>query len=152
METSQAFGGHAETVMVGDVPYMLGVFDTMGPLPGSGTIEYDRVRPLSYAHSDVFLICFSVGIPGSFESVREKWFPETQNHYPSVPCIVSATQVDLRDDKTGASAITTAQGERLARELKAAAYVECSAKTREGVQRTFDAVGRSCSCSLSCRH
>jgi cell division control protein 42 len=72
METSQAFGGHAETVMVGDVPYTLGVFDTIGPLPGSGTTEYDRVRPLSYAHSDVFLICFSVGIPGSFESVREK--------------------------------------------------------------------------------
>jgi hypothetical protein len=67
-------------------------------------------------------------------------------------CIVAATQVDLRDDKTGTSAITTAQGERLARELKAAAYVECSAKTREGMQCIFDVVGRSCSWSLSCQH
>jgi cell division control protein 42 len=110
--------------MVRDIPSTLSVFDTIGPLPGSGTTEYDRVRPLSYAHSDVFLICFIVGIPGSFESVKEKWFPEAQHHCPSVPCIIAATQIDLRDnDETGASAITTAQGEKLARELKAAAYV-----------------------------
>ncbi|KAJ7800636.1 P-loop containing nucleoside triphosphate hydrolase protein [Mycena olivaceomarginata] len=129
------FGGHAETVMVGDVPYTLCVFDTLG------TTEYDRMRPLSYSQSDIFLVCFSVGIPPSFESVREKWFPEAHHHCPGVPCVVAATQVDLQDDdKARAGTIMTAQGEKLARELKAAAYVECSAKTHEGVQRAFDTV------------
>jgi hypothetical protein len=32
-DTFQTFGGHAETVMVGDIPYTLCVFDTLGPLP-----------------------------------------------------------------------------------------------------------------------
>jgi len=35
--------------------------------------------------------------------------------------------------------VTRKEGERLAREMKAAEYVECSAKTMEGVKEAFDA-------------
>ncbi|KAF8215508.1 putative Rho small monomeric GTPase [Mycena galopus ATCC 62051] len=129
-----AFGGFAETFMVGNVPYTLGVWDTV-----SGAATQERTRPLSYPQSDVFLACFSVGI------VKEKWFPEAHHHCPGVPCIIVATQIDLRDDlpteKTQgqASMITTTQGEKLARELNAAKYMECSAKTLERVHAAFDA-------------
>lgn len=66
------FDNYAVTVMIGDDPYTLGLFDT------AGQEDYDRLRPLSYPQTDVFLVCFSVTSPASFENVREKWFPEVR--------------------------------------------------------------------------
>ena len=37
----------------------------------SGQEENDRLRPLSYPQTDVFLVCFSVASPPSFERVKE---------------------------------------------------------------------------------
>lgn len=59
--------------MIGDDPYTLGLFDT------AGQEDYDRLRPLSYPQTDVFLVCFSVTSPASFENVKEKWFPEASH-------------------------------------------------------------------------
>lgn len=42
------------------------------PAPSAGQEDYDRLRPLSYPQTDVFLVCFSVVSPSSFENVREK--------------------------------------------------------------------------------
>lgn len=52
--------------MIGGEPYTLGLFDT------AGQEDYDRLRPLSYPQTDVFLVCFSVVAPASYENVREK--------------------------------------------------------------------------------
>ena len=60
------FDNYAVTVMIGDDPYTLGLFDT------AGQEDYDRLRPLSYPQTDVFLICFSLVSPPSFENVRTK--------------------------------------------------------------------------------
>jgi hypothetical protein len=38
----------------------------------TGQEDYDRLRPLSYPQTDVFLVCFSVITPASFENVKEK--------------------------------------------------------------------------------
>lgn len=134
------FDNYAVTVMIGDEPYTLGLFDT------AGQEDYDRLRPLSYPSTDVFLVCFSVIAPPSFENVKEKWFPEVHHHCPGVPCLVVGTQIDLRDDKViieklrrqRLRPITAEQGERLARELKAVKYVECSALTQRGLKNVFD--------------
>ena len=123
--------------MIGDDPYTLGLFDT------AGQEDYDRLRPLSYPQTDVFLVCFSVTSPASFENVKEKWFPEVHHHCPGVPCLIVGTQVDLRDDnavleKLGRQKqrpVAPEAGERLARELGAVKYVECSALTQKGVSR-----------------
>ena len=53
----------------------LGLFDT------AGQEDYDRLRPLSYPETDVFLVCFSVVSPSSFENVKEKWYPEIKHHW-----------------------------------------------------------------------
>uniref|UniRef100_A0A915P822 Uncharacterized protein n=2 Tax=Meloidogyne TaxID=189290 RepID=A0A915P822_9BILA len=58
--------GELVTVMIGGEPYTLGLFDT------AGQEDYDRLRPLSYPQTDVFLVCFSVVAPASYENVREK--------------------------------------------------------------------------------
>ena len=62
----QVFDNYAVTVMIGGEPYTLGLFDT------AGQEDYDRLRPLSYPQTDVFLVCFSVISPASFENVKEK--------------------------------------------------------------------------------
>ncbi len=62
----QVFDNYAVTVMIGGEPYTLGLFDT------AGQEDYDRLRPLSYPQTDVFLVCFSVVSPASFENVKEK--------------------------------------------------------------------------------
>ncbi|WAR24433.1 CDC42-like protein, partial [Mya arenaria] len=37
--------------------------------------DYDRLRPLSYAGTDVFFICFDLSRASSFENVEPKWLP-----------------------------------------------------------------------------
>ena len=116
----------------------------------TGQEDYDRLRPLSYPQTDVFLVCFSVTSPASFENVKEKWFPEVRHHCPGVPCLVVGTQVDLRDDpqvieklqRQKQRPVAAEHGERLARELGAVKYVECSALTQKGLKNVFDEVRR----------
>lgn len=134
------FDNYAVTVMIGDVPYTLGLFDT------AGQEDYDRLRPLLYPLTDVFLVCFSVISPPSFENVKEKWFPEVNLHCPGVPCLIVGTQIDLRKDpliidrlqRQRLSVIGYEAGVRLAKELKAVRYVECSALTQKGLKNVFD--------------
>ena len=45
----KVFDNYAVTVMIGGEPYTLGLFDT------AGQEDYDRLRPLSYPQTDVFL-------------------------------------------------------------------------------------------------
>jgi cell division control protein 42 len=130
---------------IGDEPYTLGLFDT------AGQEDYDRLRPLSYPQTDVFLVCFSVTSPASFENVREKWFPEVHHHCPGVPCLIVGTQVDLRDEqqvrdklqKQRMSPVRKEDGERMAKELGAVKYVECSALTQYKLKDVFDEVSLS---------
>lgn len=127
---------------IGDEPYTLGLFDT------AGQEDYDRLRPLSYPQTDVFLVCFSVTSPASFENVREKWFPEVHHHCPGVPCLIVGTQTDLRDDpsvkeklaKQRMQPVRKEDGEKMARELGAVKYVECSALTQYKLKDVFDEV------------
>lgn len=134
--------------MIGGEPYTLGLFDT------AGQEDYDRLRPLSYPQTDVFLVCFSVVAPASFENVKEKvgavfiflnfdffqWVPEIAHHCSKTPFLLVGTQVDLRDDplmleklaKNKQKPISYEVGEKLAKELKAVKYVECSALTQVG--------------------
>lgn len=54
----------------------------------SGQEDYDRLRPLSYPQTDVFLVCFSVVSPSSYENVREKWVPEITHHCAKTPFLL----------------------------------------------------------------
>ncbi|KAF5327050.1 hypothetical protein D9619_005007 [Psilocybe cf. subviscida] len=149
---------YSVTLTLGKVSHTLGLYDTahaygalLSPsLPSAqphqrasrpGQENYDRLRPLSYPHTDVFLLCFSVASRASFDSLRAKWFPEVHHFCPGVPRVVVGMQADLRERAVaGAGAVAVQEGERLARELGAARYVECSALTQSGVENVFEKV------------
>ena len=130
------------TVMIGGEPYTLSLLDT------AGHEDWDRLRPLSYPLTDVFLVCFSVVSPSSFENVKEKWVPEITHHCQKTPFLLVGTQIDLRDDaatveklaKNKQRPLSLDMGDRLARELRAVKYVECSALTQKGLKNVFDEV------------
>ncbi|KAM0845964.1 hypothetical protein ACQ4PT_056005 [Festuca glaucescens] len=116
----------------------LGLWDT------AGQEDYSRLRPLSYRGADIFVLAFSLISSASYENVLKKWMPELRRFAPNVPIVLVGTKLDLRDhraylaDHPGASAITTAQGEELRKQIGAAAYIECSSKTQQNVKAVFD--------------
>jgi len=108
----------------------LGLWDT------AGQEEYDRLRPLSYRNTDIFLVIFSVDSDASYSNVKSKWVPELKHYSPDVPFILVATKVDLR--QSNPSAITSAKGQQLASDIGALAYMECSSRTNTNVKGVFD--------------
>ncbi|KAK8807842.1 hypothetical protein WA158_007371 [Blastocystis sp. Blastoise] len=138
------FDNYQANVMVDNKPVSLGLWDT------AGQEDYDRLRPLSYPRTNVFLLCFSVVNPTSFENIEKKWYPEINQYWTEkdkpVPCILVGTKTDLRTDqnniktlaKMNQEPITTEQGNELAKKINAAYYLECSAKTQEGLKEVFD--------------
>ena len=122
----------------------LGLWDT------AGEEDYDRLRPLSYPQTDVFLICFSIISPSSFENVKAKWQPEINHHCPDVPFILVGTKTDLRNCNETFNGPTTTmtekkfefvsqeEGMKLAKEINAYKYLECSALTQIGLKEVFD--------------
>ncbi|WAR18629.1 CDC42-like protein [Mya arenaria] len=108
--------------------------------------DYDRLRVLAYPDTDVFVVCFSVVAPTSFENVEEKWAPEVHHYREDTPFILVGTQVDLRDNfyelqrlqKNRQKPVTYEMGIRLANRIGANCYVECSALTQKGLKAVFD--------------
>ncbi|CAG5912488.1 unnamed protein product [Menidia menidia] len=149
------FDNYSANVMVDGKPVNLGLWDTAGqedydrlrPLsypqtvhghcgqpgapPPSEELHQHPHRPPSQPamflilSQDVFLICFSLVSPASFENVRAKWYPEVRHHCPNTPIILVGTKLDLRDDKDTIerlrdkklSPITYPQGLAMAREI-----------------------------------
>ncbi len=134
------FDNYSAHVMVDGKPINLGLWDT------AGQEDYDRLRPLSYPQTDVFLLCFSIISPSSFENVKAKWYPEINHHCPNAPIVLVGTKLDLRDDtealrrlaERNLTPVSHAQGMSLAKEIKATKYLECSALTQRGLKTVFD--------------
>ncbi|RSH87155.1 Rho GTPase protein rac1 [Saitozyma podzolica] len=134
------FDNYSASVLVDGRPISLGLWDT------AGQEDYDRLRPLSYPQTDVFLVCFSVVSPPSFENVRTKWLPEINHHAPGVPVILVGTKLDLREDPVTLqrlrerrfSPVTYSMGMQCAREIGAVKYLEASSKTQKGLKNVFD--------------
>uniref|UniRef100_A0A3B3T2T7 Ras homolog family member G n=1 Tax=Paramormyrops kingsleyae TaxID=1676925 RepID=A0A3B3T2T7_9TELE len=68
------FDNYSAQVTVDGRMVSLNLWDT------AGQEEYDRLRTLSYPQTNVFVVCFSIASPPSYENVRLKWHPEVTHH------------------------------------------------------------------------
>lgn len=139
-DIQQRFDNYSASVMVDGKPISLGLWDT------AGQEDYDRLRPLSYPQTDVFLICFSIVSPPSFDNVKAKWFPEIEHHAPNVPIILVGTKLDLREDRGTMDGLRSKRMEpvsyeqalQVSKEIRAHKYLECSALTQRNLKSVFD--------------
>ena len=136
----------------------------------AGQEDYDRLRPLSYPDTDVILMCFSIDSPDSLENIPEKWTPEVKHFCPNVPIILVGNKKvksinsqfrlkmmtdtnfqDLRNDpntikelgKMKQEPVKPEEGRAMAEKINAFAYLECSAKSKEGVREVFETATRA---------
>ncbi|KAH8280036.1 hypothetical protein KR018_001842 [Drosophila ironensis] len=139
------FDNYSAPMQVDTIQVSLGLWDT------AGQEDYDRLRPLSYPQTDVFLICYSVASPSSFENVTSKWYPEIKHHCPDAPIILVGTKTDLREDREtlsglaeqGLTPLKREQGQKLANKIRAVKYMECSALTQRGLKLVFEEAVRA---------
>ncbi|KAL7985376.1 hypothetical protein Chor_003946 [Crotalus horridus] len=117
----------------------------------AGQEDYDRLRPLSYPDTDVILMCFSIDSPDSLENIPEKWTPEVKHFCPNVPIILVGNKKDLRNDEHTRRELTKMKqepvkpedGRDMANRINAFGYLECSAKTKDGVREVFEMATRA---------
>jgi len=134
------FDNYNANAIVEGNPVNLGLWDT------AGSEEYDTLRPLSYPGTDVFLICFSLFSPESYDSVHKKWYKEITEHAPDTPIILVGTKLDLREKSEAIASlkennqepISYEKGEALGKKIGAKKYLECSALTQEGLAKVFE--------------
>merc|ERR1711970_524863 len=117
----------------------------------AGQEDYDRLRPLSYPDTDVILMCFSIDSPDSLENIPEKWTPEVKHFCPNVPIILVGNKKDLRNDsntikelgKMKQEPVRPEEGRTMAEKINAFGYLECSAKSKDGVREVFETATRA---------
>ena len=118
---------------------------------------------MSYSKSHVILIAFAIDTPDSLENVSVKvrcrcvlrrtltrgiqWIEEVRSICgPTVPILLVGCKADLRPPPNAPNIgqfVSRAQAERVAGEIGARAYKECSALKIEGVDDVFEAATRA---------
>lgn len=134
------FDTFTATVHVDGRPRTLELLDT------AGQEDYERLRALSYHETDVFILCYSIVHRPSLENIERRWAPEVRRVSPGSHIILCGCKMDLRSDplevkrlqERGQSVVSTSEGERVARNIGADCFFECSALTQEGLKDVFD--------------
>jgi len=134
------FDNYETELKVNGKEIYLGLWDT------AGQEGYDRLRPLSYPQTDVFIISFAVNNPTSFAHIDAKWIPEIKHHCRGVPYIIVGTKADIRHDAAtiksledkGKKMKSLEEYQQAALELEASCYLECSSKEQDGLKKVFE--------------
>jgi len=109
----------------------------------AGQEDYNTIRPLSYQETDLVLLCYTIENKKNLSNIDSKWVAEIKNYCPGVGYFLVGLKEDLRYEE-GAdkdSLITTDDGKRVAGEIKAVKFFECSALTKKNVDTLFKSAG-----------
>ncbi|XP_076464207.1 cdc42 homolog [Babylonia areolata] len=158
--TATVFDNYSVPLKVGGQDFVISLFDT------AGQSDYESVRAYTYQESEVLVLCFSVCDRESFCSVVNSWLPEIRRHTKRRrPLLLVGTQIDLRTPNSSSNTsssssssstnssssssssstspqdqVSTEEGRQLAKLIGADCYIECSARSQEGLQQVFEHV------------
>ena len=112
----------------------------------AGQEGFDQLRPIAYPQTDVFLVCFSTVFPSSLVNIQKQWISEIRKYCPTTPFLLVGTKIDLRNSpeeierlaKKKERPISYEEGLKVAKQLKAVKYVECSSLNQQGIRDVFD--------------
>ncbi|KAJ3201870.1 GTP-binding protein Rho1 [Entophlyctis luteolus] len=145
MHVPTVFANYVADLVVDGTRMQLSLWDT------AGQEDYDRLRPLSYPDSHVVLICYAVDSPVSLANIKEKWISEVLHYCRGVPIVLVACKADIRNDPQIIQAlamenerpVTYEEGKRMAQQIGAVGFVECSSRTGQGVREVFEQAARA---------
>ena len=110
----------------------------------AGHEDLGRLRPIAYANTDCFIICFSLMQPSTLEQACKKWISEVKTTARACPCILVGTKLDLREEleRQGDEAklrdtVSNADIEAAAKKYAFQGFVMCSAKEKKGLNKVF---------------
>jgi small GTP-binding protein len=138
------FDNYFSIVRVNNIEVKLELWDT------AGQEEYDRLRPLSYPNTDIFLLVFGINSQVSFKNIKDKWYPEIAHHCPDTPFFLIATKTDLIHDESeyqklqakGQTLVSTEAILELGKKINAVKCMGCSSLRVEGLHDIFkEAIG-----------
>ena len=142
------FESYVVDIEVDGLQVELALWDTYG----TGSRNYETTRDMSYTYpdTDIILMCFSIGSPDSLNNLLKRWLPEVNHFCPYIPVILVGNKKDLRNDpntikelaKMKQEPVKLEDGKNTAEKIDAFAYIECSAKSKEGVKEVFDTAAR----------
>jgi small GTP-binding protein len=138
----KVFSNYIANINFNSKYYSVDLWDTAGP------DDFDKLRPLSYTDTDVFVICYDIMTENSLENIKSKWITEITYHCPKTPYIIVANKIDLREDEDfikkmkekGKTMVTYEAGYNFAMRNGSKYYCECSAKTQKGLKNVYETI------------
>ncbi|KAI3370071.1 hypothetical protein L3Q82_024871 [Scortum barcoo] len=115
------------------------------------TVFENYVADIEVDSKQVELALWDTAAPDSLENIPEKWTPEVKHFCPNVPIILVGNKKDLRNDehtrrelaKMKQEPVKPEDGRDMANRIGAFGYMECSAKTKDGVREVFEMATRA---------
>jgi small GTP-binding protein len=124
------FDNYIANIVVDKEIYNLQLWDT------AGQEDYDRIRPLCYASTDICLVCYSVINKTSFDNAIYKWKNELNANIPKTPLFLVGLKNDLRN--TVENPVNEQEAYSLAKNYGFVDHRLCSAMTQDGLKELFE--------------
>ncbi|KAJ3425240.1 rho-related protein racd-related [Anaeramoeba flamelloides] len=129
----------------------------VSPWDTSGHEDYDRLRPISYCETSVFLLLYDISNRQTFNAIEEKWIKEIREHCPDTPVILVGHKTDLKQEQKKKKKekekekeesvqlqyennplfVTKEEGEQMALKIGATKFYECSSKMQLNLDGVF---------------
>lgn len=122
------FENYSEHFYFNGNEYIIDIWDT------AGQEEFDHFKEKCFPQANVFVLVFSVLDPKTIENVKES--VKEIKKYGKAPILLVGSKIDLRTGKD--EQISNQKGLEIAKDIKAKKYLECSAKTDEGISEIFE--------------
>ena len=110
--------------------------------------DYDKIEPILFQGTDVFIFCFSLISPTSLLYIEGTLVHNIKKLCPNTPYILIGLKSDLRDEclqktdefkSNGWEPIPYSKGEEIRNKIGAQYYVECSALKQFHLKEVFEA-------------